>query len=62
MRTQLAHWEASTVDKGREAEPPAMYDSDMKVYLSSSGDRKNSENEELQRNIKLNKTWAKVGK
>jgi arylsulfatase A-like enzyme len=62
MRTQLAQWEASTVDKGREAEPPAMYDSDMKVYLSSSGERKNYEKEELQRNIKLNKTWAKDGK
>ena len=58
MRAQLARWEASTVDKGREAEPTVMYESDMKVYLGSNDGRPNSNNEELQRNIELNKEWA----
>lgn len=60
LRKKLAAWEAATEDKGRQPEPMAMYDSDMKVYLGS-GPKKNS-NEELMRNIELNKKWASAGR
>lgn len=58
MRKKLADWEENTGDRGRKPEPMAMYDSDMKVYLS--GGKK--DNPELKRNIDLNKTWTKEGK
>ena len=58
MRKQLADWETHTEDKGRKPEPMAMYDSDMKVYL---GEGKKA-NDELKRNIELNKKWASEGK
>jgi arylsulfatase A-like enzyme len=58
MRKKLADWEERTDDKGRKPEPMAMYDSDMKVYL---GEGKKA-NEELKRNIELNKKWASEGK
>jgi arylsulfatase A-like enzyme len=58
MRKRLADWEETTGDKGRTPETMAMYDSDMKVYLG--GGRKT--NDELWRNIELNKQWAKEGK
>lgn len=58
MRKKLADWEQTTDDCGRNPEPIAMYDSDMKVYLG--GGKK--DNPELKRNIDLNKTWAKEGK
>jgi arylsulfatase A-like enzyme len=60
MRKKLADWEERTGDRGREAEPMAMYDSDMTVYLG--GGAKKANNEELRRNIELNKKWAKEGK
>jgi arylsulfatase A-like enzyme len=59
MRKRLAEWEEATGDKGRKPEPMAMYDSDMKVYL---GEGKKANNEELKRNIELNKKWAGEGK
>ena len=37
-----------------------MYDSDMDVYLAGGG--KTSADEELRRNIDLNKKWASEGK
>ncbi len=60
MRQKLADWEERTGDQGRKPEPMAMYESDMKVYLGSGG--KKSNNEELRRNIELNRSWAKEGK
>ncbi len=60
MRKRLADWEESTGDKGRQPEPMAMYDSDMKTYLG--GGAKKATNDELQRNIDLNKKWASEGK
>ncbi len=59
MRKKLADWEEKTGDMGREPETMAMYDSDMKVYLSSG---KKDSTDVLQRNIDLNKKWAKEGK
>jgi len=56
MRKRLADWEESTGDKGRTPESPAMYDSDMKVYLGAKNDVG------LRRNIELNKKWAAEGK
>ena len=58
MRKRLADWEERTDDKGRKPEPMEMYDSDMKVYLG--GGKKT--NDELKRNIELNKKWASEGK
>jgi arylsulfatase A-like enzyme len=58
MRKKLADWEEVTLDKGRKPEPMAMYDSDMKVYLA--GGKK--ANDDLKRNIELNKKWAAEGK
>ena len=54
-------WEERTDDKGRKPEPMAMYESDMKVYLGG-GAKKKEPNEELRRNIELNKKWAAEGK
>ena len=61
MRERLAQWEARTGDKGREPEPWAVYDSDMKVYLDAFGAQA-ARRAELQRNIDINKAWAKAGK
>jgi len=58
MRKRLAAWEERTNDIGRKPEPMAMYDSDMKVYLESG----KKVNDELKRNIELNKKWASEGK
>lgn len=60
MRKRLAGWEEATNDLGRKPEPMAMYDSDMTVYLGGGGKKAN--NDELERNIELNKRWAKEGK
>lgn len=59
MRKQLTDWEERTRDKGRQPEPMAMYDSDMKEYLSGGN---KTAIMELQRNIDLNKKWAAEGK
>jgi arylsulfatase A-like enzyme len=58
MRQKLADWEERTGDKGRKPEPMEMYDSDMKVYL---GEGKKA-NDDLNKNIDLNKKWAGEGK
>jgi hypothetical protein len=58
LRARLAQWEEQTQDKGRQPEPMAMYESEMKAYLGESRKR----NEELERNIELNRRWAAEGK
>jgi arylsulfatase A-like enzyme len=58
MRKRLADWEETTADRGRKPEPLAMYDSDMKVYLGGA----KKANDQLKRNIELNKKWASEGK
>jgi arylsulfatase A-like enzyme len=58
MRKKLADWEERTGDRGRKPEPMAMYDSDMKVYLGGA----KKANDDLKRNIELNKKWASEGK
>jgi arylsulfatase A-like enzyme len=59
MRKRLADWEEKTGDMGRKPESPAMYDSDMKVYLSGGGKKGT---DDLLKNIELNKKWAGEGK
>ena len=61
MRSRLARWEKETGDIGRQAEPEAMYDSDMAVYLRGRRKRA-SEPTETERNIELMKRWAAEGK
>jgi hypothetical protein len=58
MRKRLVEWEEKTDDKGRNPEPMAMYESDMKVYLADGG----TDSADLKRNIDLNKMWAREGK
>ena len=60
MRKTLADWEERTGDKGRTPEPMAMYDSEMKTYLD--GGAKKDRDDDLRRNIELNKKWASEGK
>ena len=55
MRARLADWETRTNDKGRTPEPMAMYDSDMREYLSTGG---KAALEDLRKNIEQNKKWA----
>ena len=59
MRQRLDRWIAETGDRGQQPEPPAMYDSDMSVYL----DNKDANQTALLReNIALMKQWAAQGK
>jgi arylsulfatase A-like enzyme len=60
MRSRLADWEESSGDLGRQPEPMAMYESDMDVYLGEGGG--SAGDDELRRNIELNKRWPAVGK
>jgi len=57
MRGRLAAWRAATGDPG--AESPAMYASDMAVYLDEA---KDARREEIERNIALLKAWAAEGR
>ena len=58
LRARLSQWEERTQDRGRQPEPAAMYDSDMRAYLGEGRKR----NQELERNIELNRRWASEGK
>lgn len=60
LRKRLADWEMKTNDQGRKPEPMAMYDSEMTEYLK--GGLPKDKQIELQRNIDLNKKWAKENK
>ena len=57
LRAQLERWIVQTRDKG--AEPEAMYDSDLAVYLAERG---TTEAKITRRNIVLMKQWAKEAK
>lgn len=59
MRSRLEHWMEETDDRGREPEPAAQYDSDMKVYLA---EKPQGRDPEIERNIALMKKWAADGK
>lgn len=58
LRKQLTDRETQTNDQGRQPEPMAMYDSDMREYLGGNG----SKNDQLRQNIDLNKQWTAEGK
>ena len=63
MRRQLDDWMKTTDDKGQQAEPESMYDSDMAVYLTKL-QRKGDpiDLKRLEDNISLMKKWATKGK
>ena len=58
MREQLAAWEKTTNDQGRQPEPAAMYDSDMAVYVGGPGRANTPHAQILKQNIELMKRWA----
>lgn len=64
MRQRLDTWMEQTGDQGREREPPAMYDSDMKVYVDrlSLPRFDPAHLQEVKDNIALMKKWAAEGK
>jgi arylsulfatase A-like enzyme len=59
LRARLEKWITATADRGRQPEPPAMFDSDMAAYLA---ELKGARKDEVQRNIDLMKQWAAEGK
>ena len=60
VRRALERWITETNDKGSSPEDPAMYDSDMAVYMG--GRHRGPAAETLRRNIELMKRWAKEGR
>jgi arylsulfatase A-like enzyme len=62
MREQLAAWEKTTNDQGRQPEPAAMYDSDMAVYLGGPRRANTPDVQILRQNIELMKRWAAEGR
>lgn len=61
-RAMLEAWIQKTGDKGMLAEPAAVFDSDMQVYLDKIQKRDRKRFEEISRNIALMKKWAADGK
>lgn len=59
LRGRLDRWIAETGDRSQQPESPAMYDSDMAVYL---GEKNNAQDTVLRKNIALMKQWAAEGK
>ncbi len=62
FRSLLEQWEASSNDQGRFPENDAMYDSDMKAYLSPGFRKKNPQQaSQIEANIALMKKWKAEG-
>jgi arylsulfatase A-like enzyme len=59
LRGRLDRWIEETCDRARQPESPAMYDSDMNVYLDNKSDAQGAV---LRKNIGLMKQWAAEGK
>ncbi len=64
LRGRLDRWMEETKDQGRVPEAPAMYESDMKVYVDTLKIRKNdpAHIRTIEENIALMKQWAAAGK
>ncbi len=63
LRGRLDRWMEETADSGREPEPTEMYDSDMSVYVKSSGRKSDAKRlNVIRKNIDLMKSWAAQGK
>ena len=62
LRTMLTEWEKATNDHGRVPESAEMYDSDMAPYLRTVRTKRPERLTELERNIRLMKSWAAQGK
>lgn len=61
-RDRLDVWMEATGDRGRQPEPPAMYDSDMAVYLYRIRRRDPDHAQVIADNIALMKSWAAEGR
>jgi len=59
LRIHLDEWISDTGDQAQSPESPAMYDSDMAVYLTS---RHPEQKAILEANIRQMKKWAAEGK
>ena len=57
MRARLDQWIEETHDLGQQPESPAMYDSDMAVYVGEKG-----ADSAIVKNIAVMKQWAQAGK
>lgn len=63
MRSRLDRWMVDTGDMGRKPEAPAMFESDMAVYLKTVRRKGDADHlARLTRNITLMKKWAAEGK
>lgn len=63
LRRKLEAWMEQTRDQGRQPESPAMYDSDMKVYLDAIGPKRGPARVKVvEENIALMKQWASEGR
>jgi arylsulfatase A-like enzyme len=63
LRKVLDDWIRTSGDRGRRAEAPAMYDSDMKVYVDGMKRRgRTAYAETVERNIRLMKQWRDEGR
>lgn len=62
MRARLRQWITETNDRGQQPESEAMFDSDMKVYLTEVSRQPETRRQTLRDNIALMKKWAAEGK
>ena len=63
LRGRLDAWIKETGDKGHKPEDPAMFESDMALYLNAVEKKKDPVRlDRLKANIKLMKDWQAAGK
>jgi len=62
LRSWLDEWMEQTQDQGRGPESPAMYDSDMQVYLDTLAKRRPDRLDQIRSNIALMKSWHRGGR
>lgn len=62
LRSRLDEWVDRTQDQGRHPESPAMYDSDMQVYLDTLAKRRPERLDQIRANIALMKSWERAGR
>ncbi|MDB4671502.1 sulfatase [Pirellulaceae bacterium] len=62
FRNTLSRWEVSSGDRGRFAEPDALYESDMATYLAKLKIRNPRQFAVVKANIALMKKWRSMGK
>ena len=62
LRGRLDRWIEETHDQGQRPESPAMYDSDIAVYLAEQGGKQGEKRSRFEENVKLMKLWSSEGK